>query len=596
MTLAGVREATSLPTYLPMKTAFNPLCSKSTRWLWSVLAAVSLVIPRHALAVGSWRPLANYPTEGIGHMLLLSDGTVMAQGGGGIGVNWFRLTPDFHGSYVNGTWSTLKPMNDTREYYSSEVLPDGRVFVAGGEYGSGYDKAEVYDPVANAWTPIPVPAGLITTGTNVSSTPGSVGAHQAGFIDSLSVVLSNGKVLITPVGYVTTGATIIFDPASNTLSEGPILPDGDIWADEQSAVLLPDDSFLTFDWYQRGQRFIPSLNQWITDKNLPVQLFSPTTEEVGAGFLLPDGRAFFLGGTGLTVFYAPTGNTNQGTWTQGPNLPPGFVAQDAPAAMMANGKILCALTISSNHSTNYFYEFDPAGGGTFTQTSGPNSPLTDTNYVISDATSMLDLPDGTVLYSDTGGRLYDYQPDTAQIASGKPAINSMTYNPDGTLLVSGTRLNGISQGASFGDDNQMDSNYPLIRFTDGGGNVYYGSTYDWSSTSVMSGGRQATTRCTLPANIFYFQPGVPFSMSVVANGISSDPITFFGPEWVDFVNYIPYVQNGTFFEPFGTLADGMANVPSGGTIVIKAGSSAVYPTISKPMTITAYGGTAFIGR
>ena len=568
-----------------MKT-FIPGTLRTTRWFWLVAAVLGLVIARPALAVGTWQPVINFPNEGIGHMLLLPDGTVMAQGGFGVGTNWFRLTPDIHGSYVNGTWSALAPMNDTRRYYSSDVLPDGRVFVAGGEYGSGFDKAEVYDPVANTWTPITVPAGLITTTTNTTSN----GAHFYGFADSLSVVLNNGKVLVTPVGPVNSGATVIFDPVSNSLAQGPFLPDFDVFADEQSAVKLPDDSILTFDWYQNGQRFIPSLNQWLPDQSLPVQLFSAVTDEVGAGFLLPNGQAFFLGGTGLTIYYAPTGNTNQGTWTQGPNIPGGLVAQDAPAAMMANGKILCAFTIGSNHSTNYFYEF---ANGAFTQTSGPNSPLTDTNYIISDATSMLDLPDGTVLYSDTGGRLYDYQPDTAQLASGKPVINSVTWNGNGSLHLTGTLFNGISQGASFGDDNQMDSNYPLVRFTDGSGNVYYGRSVFWSSTGVQTGGNIVSTECAVPGNVFA-GPGA-YTIQVVANGISSDPIGFAGPIWVDF-NYASSPQSGTYSNPFGTLAQGISAVASGASILIKPGLSHETMTILKPMTISAIGGSATIGQ
>ena len=44
-------------------------------------------------------------------MLLLTDGTVMCQQQGGR--NWKKLTPDAKGSYLNGTWSDLAPMNNT---------------------------------------------------------------------------------------------------------------------------------------------------------------------------------------------------------------------------------------------------------------------------------------------------------------------------------------------------------------------------------------------------------------------------------------------------------------------------------------------------
>lgn len=64
-------------------------------------------------------------------MLLLSDGTVLAKsfsgGSDGIGNIYDRLTPDIHGSYANGTWSTISAMIDTRLYYSSQVLMDGRL-------------------------------------------------------------------------------------------------------------------------------------------------------------------------------------------------------------------------------------------------------------------------------------------------------------------------------------------------------------------------------------------------------------------------------------------------------------------------------------
>ena len=101
-----------------------------------------------AEAVGSWQPLARTAPGSISLMLLLSDGTVMAANSG-TSSTWYQLTPDRNGSYVNGTWSVMASMHDTRLYYSSDVLTDGRVFVAGGEYGTGKRNAEVYDPLTN---------------------------------------------------------------------------------------------------------------------------------------------------------------------------------------------------------------------------------------------------------------------------------------------------------------------------------------------------------------------------------------------------------------------------------------------------------------
>lgn len=109
--------------------------------------------------IGIWSQVTNLaPNASGGLMLLLSDGTVMAKssaGGASYGNIWNKLTPDIHGSYINGTWSAMAPMIDTRLYFSSQVLKDGRVYVAGGEYGTGLQKAEVYNPLTNVWTAAP---------------------------------------------------------------------------------------------------------------------------------------------------------------------------------------------------------------------------------------------------------------------------------------------------------------------------------------------------------------------------------------------------------------------------------------------------------
>ena len=155
---------------------------------------------------GIWLPLTNQAPDTIHFMLLLSDGTVMAKGfagGGGIGNAWYRLTPDANGSYVNGTWSTLTPMNDTRLYFSSQVLKDGRVFVAGGEYPRdishgivGRATAEIYDPIANSWTRIDPPTSVLDPSMFSPVFPNQY--YQA-FVDSVSEILPDGRVLVAPV-------------------------------------------------------------------------------------------------------------------------------------------------------------------------------------------------------------------------------------------------------------------------------------------------------------------------------------------------------------------------------------------------------------
>ncbi|HEV2391595.1 MAG TPA: hypothetical protein VG146_04440 [Verrucomicrobiae bacterium] len=589
----------------------------AVKWLGPRLALGGLLVSSHALAVGSWSALVNTAPDSVALMLQLSDGTVMAANNTScvfncIGSSWYRLTPDGFGNYANGNWTTLASMNDSRLFYSSEVLTDGRVFVAGGEYGSGGATAEIFDPLANggagSWTYINPPTSLLNP------------SKGNGFVDAQSKVLPNGDVLEAPINPAINNGTLIYNPSANTWSQGPQSVNRQV---ETSWVKLPDDSILTvdpLDGYNgepgtNSERYIPSLGQWVPDANLPVNLWVDLSAaglvgEIGPAFLLPDGRAFFLGGSGHTAYYTPSGNNNPGKWTQGPDIPGGLVAADAPGAMMVNGKILVAVAAPpspSGSSANFpsptsFFEFDYTAGtnGAFAQTGSPTGGLTDN--ISSYQCAMLVLPSGNVLYchfeqgnigySGFGSQLYVYHPDTGPLAAGKPAISSITLNSDGSYHLVGTGLNGISEGAAFGDDAQMNGNYPLVRLTDYRGHVYYGRTYNWNSTSVHTGRNLVTTEFTVPV------AGGSNSLVVVANGIASDPVTFYGPVWVDFNNM--GIQNGTYQFPLQTLAAGVSLVATGGTIAFKANvQPSVSPetmTISKPMTLISVGGPATIGQ
>lgn len=577
----------------------HPMIRLSLTFFGLALLLGGLLFPQSGNAAGEWTKLSRGAPGPVNMMLLLSDGTVMAQNTGGN--VWYRLTPN-NGSYVNGNWTTRQPMTSTRLYYSSAVLRDGRVLVAGAEYGNGWNTAEVYTPSTDSWSPAPVPAGLITQNNNPQPPPNN--QNTAGFTDSICKILPDGTVLVAPNFPTAPGGTLIYNPSANSWSAGPTYIRSQ---NEASWVKLPDDSILTVDKNTTSsERYIPSLNVWTNDAPLPVALYDAISE-LGAAFLLPNGRVIFFGGTSQTALYTPSGNNSPGRWVAGPLIPAGLGCSDSAAAMMElNGRILCAVGPSGVFAPpTSFYEYDyldltSGTNGSFTQVGSPTGGFTDTNIspgatntIIAYQTIMLALPDASILYSDSTTNLYTYVPTGFPRISSVPTISSITANGNGSYHLTGTRLNGISEGAAYGDDAQMDSNYPLVRVTDGSGNVTYLPTSYWSSTGVKTGNKLVSTEFYAFPNL---TPGLAYSLVAVANGISSDPVTFYGPVWVDFNSANPF-QFGLYDLPYHTLGQAIAAVPATGTINIKtAGHTTETMSITKPMTITAIGGPVTIGQ
>jgi hypothetical protein len=454
-------------------------------------------------SAGTWIPLANNPPGDVQSSALLSDGSVLANFSSS---NWFKLTPDSRGSYTYGTWSNVAPMHYTRSTFSSAVMRDGRLLVPGGEYGTGTNTAEVYDPVSNIWT-VTQPVDSIS----------------AAIFDAAVSMLPDGRVL---VGIVwpnipnnQNGYPIIYDPLTNGWTKAGNYAHGLYDVDEATWVKLPDDSILEVDFgTKHSQRYIPSLDQWIPDADTPADLYA--LSETGPALMLPNGNAFFIGGSGHTAIYKPSGNTGSGAFIAGPDIPNAMGAMDAPAAMMVNGKILCAVTrLSSEYGQpSNFYEYDylsnsfalvTAPGG-ITELNGFNS------YYDASGTVMLDLPEGSVLFTKADTVPWIYRPLAPPLAAGKPKILSITTNGNGTLHLTGNLFNGLSTGSSYGDDAGNDNNYPLVRFTGSNGIVRYGRTSNWSSTGVQTGTNVVSTDCTVPTGA-----SPQDFIEVVANGISS---------------------------------------------------------------------------
>jgi hypothetical protein len=317
------------------------------------------------------------------------------------------------------------------------------------------------------------------------------------------------------VGSISSRQTAIFNPSTNTWTTGPTKRTG-ASSDEESWVKLPDQSILTVDFggNRTSERYIPAQNQWVADATVPVSLYD-SLGELGAAILLPDGRAFFQGATGHTALYTPSGTTAAGTWATGPDIPNSQGTDDAPAAMLVNGKVLCAVGPTGTYNgPTHFLEFDPVTDSFAAVSGSPN--VSGPPYV----SRMLALPDGSVLLTTGGTQLYRYVPDGSALASAKPTITSIQQNADGSFLLTGTQLNGISEGAGYGDDAQMASNYPIVRLSDTSGHVYYARTFDWSNTGVATGSTSVTTTFTAPV------PAGTFNVQVIANGIASDPFSY----------------------------------------------------------------------
>jgi len=449
-----------------------------------------------------WTPLTNLPpTTGIGTMMLLSDGTVMAEGGDN--QTWYQLKPNNAGSYDNGTWSTLAAMSTARLYFGSNILPSGKVFLVGGEYSganiaSGIpnedNTGEIYNPFSNTWSPIAL-------------------FPQSQFGDDPTEVLPNGQIL---AGYLNGPATYIYNPATNTWSFAANKLVNDPSA-EEVWVKLPTGNILSYDVGDNGhaQMYVPSTNKWVDAGTVPVILSNAAEYELGPGLLLPDGRVFYVGANaGTTALFTPSTNT----WVAGPSIPGGLIADDAPGAILPDGNVIFAADAGNYTQPTELFEFNPIAN-TIKPLATPAALTASLNSNPSYVYRMLMLPTGELLLTDGSGQLWTYTEAGSANSSWAPTIASITNN-GANFTLTGTQLNGISEGASYGDDAEMASNYPIVQITNTVGTVSYARTSNWSSTGVATGSTVVSTQFTMPGGT---TQGA-YLLSVIANGIASTPV------------------------------------------------------------------------
>jgi hypothetical protein len=453
-----------------------------------------------------WTPLNHQPTFSASDAEQLTDGRILVQENSG-GAYW-TLMPDNTGSYVNGTWTQVAslPSNYSPLYHTSQVLADGRVVVAGGEYNFGQGDwtklAAIYDPIANTWTPLAAPSGWANIG------------------DAQSVVLPNGTMMLANS---VANQQAILDPTTHTWTTTGTNK-GDHNNDEEGWTLLPDGSVLTVDtpsaFGNDAERWVSG--SWSSAGMSPVNLInrSQGQEEIGPGIIRPtDGTVFYVGGDGPNAIYTPVFN-GVGTWAAGPSFPNiggQLDVADGPAAVLPDGNVLVGASPGLFNNPTYFFEFN---GTTLTQVPAtPNSP-NNPSFV----GRMLVLPTGEILYTDGSNSVQIYSTAGHAKNAWRPVIKNFppTVKPSMTYKTKGHQFNGLTSGCQYGDDAQCSTSFPLVRITNNGsGHVQYCRTHDHSTMGIATGLTPVTTMFDTPATL---ETGFS-TLEVVANGIASKPVT-----------------------------------------------------------------------
>lgn len=476
---------------------------KRSTYTRAVAAAAALACLPAIAHAQTWTKLAHTPSFNAGSVFLMTDGTVLAQDMGSCGCgagDWWRLTPDNTGSYVNGKWKQLPsmPSGYAPLYYGSEVLPDGRLIVNGGEYNGGESQwttlGAIYDPVKNKWTNVKPPSGWDHIG------------------DAQSTLLADGTYMLADCCSTDEATLDLKTMKWKTTGKGK----ADI-NDEEGWTLLPSGQILTADANNAQDpkhTEIYTNGTWASAGDSPVQLADPSSHELGPLTLLPNGTVFAVGATGYTAVYT----ISTGKWATGPTFPKQgsnyFDEADGPAALLPDGNVLLAASPGVYETDTEFFEFD--GKKLNKEPATPNAPNDSSFYF-----RLLLLPTGQVMATDGSSDVEIYTSSGKPIQSLAPVISKFpkAVTLGQTYKLTGTYLNGFSQAVSYGDDYQANTNYPIVRITHtGNGHVFFAKTSAFSSM-LPANPNPVTAKVEIPLNV---EKGKA-TLEVIANGIASTP-------------------------------------------------------------------------
>ena len=359
------------------------------------------------------------------------------------------------GAFTNVTTvvTPVGSLNSSRESHTATLLPSGQVLVAGGiavewslEGGLAgapqfnvFKSAELYDPVAGAWT-----------------YTGNLGTAR---YNHTATLLPNGKVLVAG-GYGDTGilaSAELYDPATGVWSSTGSLNDARVG---HTATLLPSGKVLVAGGsatnsavLASAELYDPATGFWTRTGSLGTARESDTTT------LLPNGQVLVAGGQdviGDTFASAELYNPATGVWSPTGSL--GAARYSHTATLLTNGQVLVAGGGGTNGTVLTSAElYDPATG-VWTPTGSLNAARGSHTATLVANGQVLILGGGDGSGEFLGAELYD--PAAATWTASSNAIapvggDTATLLPSGQVLVAG------GEGTDLNIDTDNEYSYAL---------------------------------------------------------------------------------------------------------------------------------------
>jgi uncharacterized protein (TIGR03437 family) len=397
----------------------------------------------------------------------------------------------------------------------------------------------LYDPLSDSWTKGPSKIyndnsseeswGRLGDGTIVTYDIFQSNTKGAGYAERYDPV-ANKWTSISPADGTAKGLLPVLSGPSVDYELGPLLR-------------LQDDRVFAIGGNGHTALYTPSTNTWAAGPDmlgvLGGQPFLFAADDAAAA-VLPNGHVLLAGdaGNGITS----SGTTTQGSaiisaipdtrqlqtgWTvagNGISTSATIKSIDSPSQITMTANATSPAVAVNIHFGSVFsnpvqlFDFDPVAN-----VISPVSPALNATSLNTDRayyTQMLMLPTGQVLFSDATSQLYVYTPDGDAPASLLPTVKSIAAKGDSAFTLTGTQLTGQSAGAAYGDDEQYDSNYPIVSLTNAAGSVFYCRSFNWSYIGVGGG--------TLPQTVdFTLHPGVTagdYALVVSGAGLRSQQV------------------------------------------------------------------------